>query len=59
MNEFPFQGAKEALDAGVVPASPFEPHAGGETVLLKVMLVARGCILTPTVCMGRAERGRE
>lgn len=32
MNEFPFQGAKEALDAGVVPAIAFAAHASRDTV---------------------------
>lgn len=49
MNEFLFQGTKEALDAGVVPAISFATHAGNETVLVKETLVARGDILTSTV----------
>lgn len=47
MNEFTFQGTKEAFDAGVVPAIPCATHAGNGTVLVKDTLVARGGILTP------------
>ena len=47
MNEFPFQGTKEAFDAGVVPAIPCATHAGNETVLIKDTPVARGSIRIP------------
>ena len=49
MNELPFQGTKEALDAGVVSAIPCATHAGNKTILVKDTLVARGGILTPPV----------
>ncbi len=42
MNAFPFQGPKETLDAGVVPAITLATHAGKEPILIKETLVAHG-----------------
>lgn len=49
MNEFPFQGAKEALDAGVVPPIAFAAHASRDTVRGKHLLIGLCSILTPSV----------
>ncbi len=49
MNEFPFQGAKEALDAGVVSAITFAAHAGRDTVRGKHLLIGPCGILIPSV----------
>jgi len=49
MNEFPFQGAKEALDSGVVPAIALAAHAGRDTVHGQHLLIGRCGILTPAV----------
>lgn len=51
MNEFPFHGAKEALDAGVVPAIPLPRHADGDSRRRKRLLVGEGCLLTAAIGM--------
>jgi len=51
MNGFPFHGAKEALDAGVVPAIPLPRHADGDACRRKRLLVGDGCILTSAIGM--------
>lgn len=49
MKEFPFHGAKEALDAGVSPAIAFAAHAGRDTVRGQQLLIGPCGLLTPSV----------
>lgn len=45
MDQLPFQGTEEALDAGVVPAIPFSRHADRHARRRECLLVGEGCIL--------------
>ena len=49
MNQFPFQRAEEALNAGVVPTVSSTRHAPGHARGPQVLLVGCGCILTAAI----------
>lgn len=49
MNQFPFQHAEEALNAGVVPTVSSRRHAPGHARGAQVLLVGCGGILTAAI----------
>ena len=51
LNQFPFHGTEEALDAGVVPAIPLPRHADRDARRCACLLGGEGCILTAAIRM--------
>lgn len=51
MNQLPFQGPEEALDAGVVSAIPLSRHADSHARRRECLLIGEGCLLTAAIRM--------
>lgn len=51
MNQFPFQGTEEALDAGFVLAIPFSRHADSHASCRECLLFGENCLLTAAIRM--------
>lgn len=58
IDQFSFQGAKEALDADIVPTASSPRHAPSYARGLQLLLGGRGGILTPAIGMMEQTRLR-